>query len=357
MKILVNATAMDARGAFSVMNSFLIEMNNHFNDFKDYGIKMHFLAANENLCKYSNEFIKVEYTSFAKKSWFHKWKYERKIIPELFAKSGFDAYLSMQNYVLNNISAKQFVLMHQPIPFSDLKYSDLEFINWLKYNVIFKYLLRKQRNSVTGVIVQTEWMKEAIIKKFCYTCPVKVVRPPVDDINNNNKPIDHEIEKLFKTVNKKLLYPTNIEKYKNNQRLIQAIQKYNLSSKSKVDLFLTLEGKSTDHIKYIGKIPYESILTLYKSIDAIIFPSLTETLGLPLMEAMIYNIPVIAADLPYAREVCGEYGSYFNPRDIDSICNAVSEYISGDCISNISPVISNASYFDYIKFIIESTQK
>lgn len=186
---------MDARGAFSVMDSFLKEMNLHYNDFRDKGIKMLFLAGNEKLCRHKNDLLDIEFNAYPKKSWFHKWKYERIIVPELFRKDNFDVYLSMQNYVLKNIDKKQFVLMHQPIPFSDLKSNDLEFMNWFKYILIFKFLLKKQRDHVSGAIVQTSWMKKALTEKFGYTCPIKIIRPPVADIQFNTKPLPDDLIK------------------------------------------------------------------------------------------------------------------------------------------------------------------
>ena len=94
-----------------------------------------------------------------------------------------------------------------------------------------------------------------------------------------------------------------------------------------------------------------------------IFPSLCETLGLPLQEAMSAGLPVLAADLPYAREVCGDYASYFNPRDVDSIEKAIGEYFGGNNVVNVvnladlnrGGVRDGASYKDYIDFVYDMT--
>lgn len=351
MRILVNATAMNARGAFSVMDSFLSDMNKYYSDFKDMGIKMHFLAANEKLCKHSNDSLVIDLVTYPKQSWLHKWNYENRILPKLFKDNNCDVYLSMQNYVLTGISKPQFVLMHQPIPFSDLTVGDLEFTNWLKYSLIFKYILRRQRRKVTGAIVQTAWMKRALIDKFGYNCPIEIIRPPVTDILNNDQPLPKSIERLFKYDGIKLCYPTNTDKYKNNERLCQAINHYNEKTLKKVTLYLTIDGKSSEYIKFLGKVPYESIYTLYKNIDAVIFPSLTETLGLPLLEAQLNSIPVIASDLPYAREMCGDNCIYFDPRNAKSIAEGIKSYVNRGRTYRFEKIPTKTSYFDYITFI------
>ena len=54
-----------------------------------------------------------------------------------------------------------------------------------------------------------------------------------------------------------------------------------------------------------------------------VFPSLTESFGLGLVESMMAKCPVAAADLPYAHEVCGDAAVYFNPNNSESIANTI----------------------------------
>ena len=51
----------------------------------------------------------------------------------------------------------------------------------------------------------------------------------------------------------------------------------------------------------------------YRAADACLFPSLCESFGHPLVEALALGKPVIAADRPYAREICGEHALYVDP--------------------------------------------
>ena len=47
-------------------------------------------------------------------------------------------------------------------------------------------------------------------------------------------------------------------------------------------------------------------------------PSLVETVGLPLLESMSLGVPVVAADRPYAREICGDAAEFFDPKSSES---------------------------------------
>ncbi len=55
----------------------------------------------------------------------------------------------------------------------------------------------------------------------------------------------------------------------------------------------------------VGRLNHADCLSEYGRADALILPSVLESYGLPLVEAMVMGLPVIAADLPHARLLCG----------------------------------------------------
>jgi glycosyltransferase involved in cell wall biosynthesis len=59
----------------------------------------------------------------------------------------------------------------------------------------------------------------------------------------------------------------------------------------------------------------DALVDLYRSVDACVFPSICESFGHPLVESMAMNKPLICADRPYAREICGEHAIYIDPKN------------------------------------------
>jgi glycosyltransferase involved in cell wall biosynthesis len=55
------------------------------------------------------------------------------------------------------------------------------------------------------------------------------------------------------------------------------------------------------------------LLQLYHDVDACLFPSVCESFGHPLVEALALRKPLVCADRPYAREICGEHALYIDP--------------------------------------------
>ena len=65
----------------------------------------------------------------------------------------------------------------------------------------------------------------------------------------------------------------------------------------------------------------------YRRAAALLFPSLGEGFGLPLIEAAHFGTPILASDLPVLREVAGEHARYFDPASADSIAQAIEQWI------------------------------
>ena len=75
----------------------------------------------------------------------------------------------------------------------------------------------------------------------------------------------------------------------------------------------------------VGQLSQAECLSEYEKADALIFPSVLESYGLPLVEAMVMGIPIVAADLPYARVLCGDEGVYFDPASAESLLEGCKE--------------------------------
>ena len=94
-------------------------------------------------------------------------------------------------------------------------------------------------------------------------------------------------------------------------------------------LVLTIDPKQFAHhpawLSCVGALSHADCLTQYRNADAVVFPSFLESYGLPLVEAMVSGKPIIAADLPYARVLCGDQAIYFDPESAESLLDGCRE--------------------------------
>ncbi len=78
-------------------------------------------------------------------------------------------------------------------------------------------------------------------------------------------------------------------------------------------------------VRFLGRVPYAEILQYYRGAVALVFPSLIETFGHPLLEAMLAGTPILAADILSFREIAGDVARYFPPQDPVRLARLVDE--------------------------------
>lgn len=157
-------------------------------------------------------------------------------------------------------------------------------------------------------------------------------------------------------------YPADSAPHKNHKTLFRA---WNLLGKQNVKptLAITLDNSDTDLIEKVrimreegiqivnlGRLNQREVVAAYRRSRALIFPSLIESFGMPLLEAKIQNIPILASELDYVHDVC-DPAYTFNAYDHVSISRAVLRFLG---ISGRKRPMSSPSEFLEIVFDNES---
>ncbi len=80
-------------------------------------------------------------------------------------------------------------------------------------------------------------------------------------------------------------------------------------------------------VRLAGFVTDEELVGLYSGALALLYPSLYEGFGLPVLEAMQCGAPVIASRIPALQEVAGDAGVLLDPRDVRSWAGAMSQLV------------------------------
>lgn len=124
-----------------------------------------------------------------------------------------------------------------------------------------------------------------------------------------------------------LFYPAADYPHKNH-RIFEKLLKRHMAPAIR-ELVLTVSvdkfAQRSDWLKCVGHLNHEACLMQYAVADALVFPSVLESYGLPLVEAMTIGLPILAADLPYAKVLCGEEAIYFDPDSAESLYQGCEE--------------------------------
>lgn len=199
-----------------------------------------------------------------------------------------------------------------------------------------RFVSRAFRHRVSEYIVQTPAMQRAVMQWYAAPVPgqapmVKVMpfvdAMPVPARHTNSSPVWD------------FVYVADGEAHKNH-RVLLAAWRLLAQEGLRPSLALTLgprddmlrrelETASEDldlQIHNLGQIPREEVMALYAKVRAMIFPSTSESFGLPLVEAAHMGLPILASELDYVRDVCIPAHT-FDPASPVSVARAVKRFL------------------------------
>ncbi len=78
-------------------------------------------------------------------------------------------------------------------------------------------------------------------------------------------------------------------------------------------------------VVFVGGVPLQETVHFYRAADAFVYPSLNETFGLPILEAMACGCPVVTSDTSAMPETAGGAAVLSDPKDPASIARAIVE--------------------------------
>lgn len=222
------------------------------------------------------------------------------------------------------------------------------FFFWLKYWA-YKKVLRHAIYDSVKIIVPSEFVKKDILANFKVPAEkIAVIYEGVTDhrlrttddgpLNKNltSKPFNHLTIKPY------LLYIGVAYPHKNLEGLIEAFKifcdrysrEYHLVLAGQENYFckqlnnLLIFQSSNLPIIFTGFIPDSQLPALYQNASLYVFPSFSEGFGLPGLEAMLYGLPVVAANNSCLPEIYGEAAYYFDPHNPEEIAAAINKVLT-----------------------------
>jgi glycosyltransferase involved in cell wall biosynthesis len=136
-----------------------------------------------------------------------------------------------------------------------------------------------------------------------------------------------------------IFYPANLWPHKNHDRLLQALRILESEHNLKIPAVLTgfeqsngypLAQKVAEYgldqqIFPLGYLSLENLAYLYNHAQMLVFPSLYEGFGLPLIEAMVAGCPVVAAIATAIPEIIADAGLLFDPTSPPALATAIAQ--------------------------------
>ena len=177
------------------------------------------------------------------------------------------------------------------------------------------------------------------VSEFTRTQIVEWAGVPAEKVVNVSCGVDsayHPGEDVYGFHSPYLLCVSNRKRHKNEFRILEAFAKARIFEQ----MHLVFTGEATPEISgwtahhgvstrvhFIGTVPEIRLPSLYRGALALIFPSLYEGFGLPVLEAMACGTPVVTSNVTAMPEVAADTALLVNPASVDEIAQAMKQIV------------------------------
>ena len=93
-----------------------------------------------------------------------------------------------------------------------------------------------------------------------------------------------------------------------------------------------------NHCYNVGPLEVNQCPIFYKSVDAIVFPSLIECFSITPLEAMVMGKPLFASNRFFNKEICGSHAYYFDPLSPKSLARKINYFIKSGGQTNFQKI-------------------
>lgn len=335
MKIVINAVSARMGGAVSYITSLLPQLGAVEGDFEFIIFLPPETAAH---LQGTGRNVSVLTTSIGHAGPLKRMWWEQVTLRRFLRKHKADVLFSTANFGMLRCPARQILLVRNSLYFSNIYCSTLLPKHSFCFRLAFKlrrWLICQSAKWADLVMTPTETMlaelrrfvevKNAAVNPYGVTLPATLGPAKRNSAQRMNG-------KRGRTV--RLLYVSLYGEHKNLGTLLKALPRLNRSGHATFtlettadpswagaawtvthgeDLRLARQPGIAEHVRLRGPLSREAMGALYRACDIFIFPSLTESFGFPMAEAMLRGLPIVAADTPVNREICGDCAIYFNP--------------------------------------------
>lgn len=319
MRVLVVNVAAQLGGALSILRDF------HAAVFEGTDHEWTFVVSTPRL--HESRQVRVRNFPWVKKSWAHRLWFDQVTMRSIIRDAAPDVVLSMQNVPVPGVAMRQVVYLHQALPFTDFAFDFRQDpAAWVYHHVTRHRILAGLRKDV-DFIVQSDWMNDAVAhRRQPGSGRVVTITPAVSAAAA-------QVPRLPEQARRHFFYPAGALPYKNHATIVRAVDRLNETGCSGFEVTFTVTAAELErlgvegiphNIRLVGSLPREDVYTMY-GVTTLLFPSLVESVSLPLLEARLAAAPVIASSLPFAQEALEGYGraQMVEPESVDAWAQAM----------------------------------
>jgi glycosyltransferase involved in cell wall biosynthesis len=199
--------------------------------------------------------------------------------------------------------------------------------------IYYATVMKRACHRAARILTVSEFTKKQIVAWS------KVVPEKVVNVGNGVDPAYQPVGDSYGFPFPYLLSVSNRKPHKNELRIVEGFGRASLNSQTR----LVFTGDPTpalsrciernqlrSRVHFVGTVPEPRMPSLYRGAAALIFPSLYEGFGLPIVEAMACGTPVVTSNTTAMPETAGEAALLVDPRSVEQIAKAIEQIVGDD---------------------------
>ena len=233
-------------------------------------------------------------------------------------------------------------------------------------NLYRRFIVPKIIKKAALILTVSEFEKENIMERL--SLPANKIQVLYNGVGSqfNNTYSFSEVEAFrqqYGLPSEFIMFLGNTAPKKNTLNVIKAYVNFCLKNKNAIAMVLLdykkeLVVKILEDLKqpaliskfvFPGYIPYKCIPLMYNAATLFLYPSLRESFGLPILEAMACGVPVITSNTSSMPEVAGDAAELVDPFKFEDISNAIANLIESKALRerNIEKGLARSRQFTW----------
>ncbi len=284
----------------------------------------------------SENIIPIKVNPQARHPFLWYWWFEHSI-PKILKQNNIDLFISPDGFGSLSTEVPQLITIH------DLGFEHYpQHVPYLVNKFYTHYSPLYCRKAAT-ILAVSEFTKQDIIKQYG-------IRPSKIEVIYNG--VDIDTPKLEKVEPKRerpyFIFVGAVHPRKNVLGLLKAFERFKAKYPGEQQLIIigrkawmnsaleefysAMEFKA--EVVWIEKIERKDLLQLLKHAIALVYPSLFEGFGIPIIESMGLGVPVISSSVSALPEIAGNSALMIDPNNPDDICDAMQTILTDNVLRN-----------------------
>ena len=272
-----------------------------------------------------------------RKAAYHIW--EQIILPRAVKKHRIDLLHCTSNTAPMFLSVPLVLTLHDIIYLENFKFVSYKSTLYQLVGNFYRRWVVPRILKFASKIITVSNTERAIISQKCPELQDKIIvvyNSYSDYFDNLDDDTELVIREKYNLPEKYIFCLGNTSPKKNLSNTLKAYFIYLETSDEKLpmvladyspgDLFLFLNSNNSKYkkyLKFIGYVRNEDIPTIYKRAELFLYPSIRESFGIPIIEAMRMGTCVITSNISCMPEIAGKSAYFVDPFEPESIAKAI----------------------------------